>query len=56
MILKLQLILKSLDGVFKKYCKGNKHNIFIYDKINNKKTCVNINRISKMSDLFKLIH
>ena len=39
----------------KKYCLGYKDSIFIYNKINNIKVNVDINKISKMSDIFKLI-
>lgn len=39
----------------KKYCLGYKDSIFIYNKINNTKVSVDINKISKMSDIFKLI-
>ena len=48
--------LEEFRQSLKKYCKGSKYNIFIYNKINDKKTCVNINWITKMSDLFKLIY
>ena len=39
----------------KKYCLGKKDSIFIYNKINDKQFCIDINKISKMSDIFELI-
>ena len=39
----------------KKYCLGQKHSIFIFNKKNNTKNIVDINRISKISDIFNLI-
>ena len=39
----------------KKYCLGHKDSIFIYNKANNTKVSVDINQISKMSDIYKLI-
>ena len=39
----------------KKYCLGYKDCIFIYNKINNKIASIDINKISKMSDIFKII-
>ena len=39
----------------KKYCLGQKHSIFIFNKKNNAKISVDINSISKISDIFNLI-
>ena len=39
----------------KKYCLGHKNSIFIFNKINNAKNSVDINRISKISDIFNFI-
>ena len=39
----------------KKYCLGHKDSIFIYNKINNTIASVDINKISKISDIFKII-
>ncbi len=37
----------------KKYCLGSKENIFIYKKSNGKQYSLNINKISKISDVLK---
>ena len=47
--------LEEFRQSLKKYCLGNKNRLFIYNKINSKKIFINIDRISKMSDVFKLI-
>ena len=47
--------LKEFREGLKKYCLGSKDSIFIYNKINNTKVSVDINKISKMSDVFKFI-
>ena len=47
--------LEEFRQSLKKYCLGYKHSIFIYSKINNTKLSVDINKISKMSDIFKII-
>ena len=39
----------------KKYCLGQKDSIFIYNKINNTIVSVDINKLSRMSDIFKII-
>ena len=39
----------------KKYCLGYKESVFIYNKRNRKKFNININKISKISDVFKFI-
>jgi hypothetical protein len=39
----------------KKYCLGYKESVFIYNKKNRKKFSININKISKISDVFKFI-
>ena len=39
----------------KKYCLGHKNSIFIFNKTNNAKNSVDINRISKISDIFNFI-
>ena len=47
--------LKEFRESLKKYCLGNMDSIFIYNRTNNRKISVDINRISKTSDIFKLI-
>ena len=47
--------LEEFRRSLKKYCLGNKDNVFIYNKINNTKVSVDINKISKISDIFKHI-
>ncbi len=47
--------LEEFRQSLKKYCLGHKNSIFIYNNINNTKVSVDINKISKMSDIFKLI-
>ena len=52
---KTPINLEEFRHSLKKYCLGYKNSIFIYNKVNNTKFCVNINRLSKMSDVFKLV-
>ena len=47
--------LEEFRQSLKKYCLGNENSIFIYNKINNTKINVDINKISKISDIFKFI-
>ncbi len=47
--------LKEFRESLKKYCLGNKDSIYIYNKTNNIKVNIDINKISKMSDILKLI-
>ena len=47
--------LEEFRHSLKKYCLGYKNSIFIYNNVNNTKICVNIDRLSKISDVFKLI-
>ena len=39
----------------KKYCLGSKENIFIYRKTTGKQYSLDINKISKISDVFKIL-
>ena len=39
----------------KRYCLGNTDSIFIYNKINGKKYKIEINKLSKISDIFKFL-
>ena len=47
--------LEDFRESLKKYCLGHKESIFIYNKKSNKKVSVDINNISKISDIYKLI-
>ena len=47
--------LEEFRQSLKKYCLGYKGNIFIYNKTSNTKVSVDIDKISKMSDIYKLI-
>ena len=40
--------LEKFRQSLKKYCKSYKHNTFIYNKINYKKTCVNIKNVRSL--------
>ena len=46
---------KEFRDNLRKYCLGHKGGIFIYNKINDKNFSVDINKISKMSDVFEII-
>lgn len=39
----------------KRYCLGNTDSIFIYNKINGKKYKIEVNKLSKISDIFKFL-
>lgn len=39
----------------KKYCLGNNDKIFIYSRINKRRYEIEVNKLSKMSDVFKFI-
>ena len=47
--------LEEFRQSLKKYCLGHKGSIFIYNKTSNTKVSVDIDKISKMSDIYKLI-
>ena len=47
--------LEEFRQSLKRYCLGHNDRIFIYNKRNNTKINVDINRISKISDIFKFI-
>ena len=53
--IKTPTTVKEFRDNLKKYCLGKKDSIFIYNKINDKQFCIDINKISKMSDVFELI-
>ena len=39
----------------KRYCLGNSDSIFIYNKINGNKYTIEVNKLSKISDIFKCL-
>ena len=53
--IKTPINLEEFRQSLKKYCLGHKDSIFIFNKINNTKFSVDIDKISKMSDIYKLI-
>ena len=49
---------KTIEGFrynLKSYCLGNTDSIFIYNKINGKKYKIEVNKLSKISDVFKFL-
>ena len=53
--IKTPINIEEFRQSLKKYCLGHKNSIFIFNKTNNAKNSVNINRISKISDIFNFI-
>ena len=47
--------IKEFRYNLKRYCLGNNDNIFIYNKINRKRYEIEVNKLSKISDILKFL-